>query len=91
MLHYLFFSLSPYKCQNNYKVNMTSKGGNCLLPGLAFTMDFSSMKLLISPLHAVFHFLQTRHYLTASTRPLLGSQQLLAMCNLPRVVSNLPP
>lgn len=73
------------------KLTRPAKGETVCFPRPAFTLDFSSIKHLISPPHAGFHFLQTRRYLTASTRPPLGSQQLPAVGNLPRVVSGLPP
>lgn len=73
------------------KLTRPAKGETVCFPRPAFTLDFSSIKHLISPPHAGFHFLQTRRYLTASTRPPLGSQRLPAVGNLPRVVSGLPP
>lgn len=85
---FYFFFLSPYKCQNciqisDYNVNMTSKRGNCF-PRLAFTMNFSSMKLLISPLHAVFHFPQTRCCLLASQAFPSAPSSLLPWATCPR-------
>lgn len=77
----LFFPLSPYKRQNyicisNYKVNMTSKKGNCLLPKTWLYYRFFKHEAFNKPYECRISFPSDETLPHGFTHPPLGSQQL---------------
>lgn len=94
-LHY-FFPLRPYKCLNcihisNYKVNMTSKKGNCLFPETCLYYGFFKHEAFNKPSACSISFPSDETLPHGLHTPSPWLTAAACLCNLPRVVSSFPP